>query len=111
VGFTLVAQTSLDRVWVMPALCVRWPGPIQLVLFKSKPPFPRLTFPGSNSTQGGVSRLYLCDNVNVIWFAPSSAEAQASEYPVNKLRNLGIAAVTTSHYFVIDIDFVPSSNL
>ena len=30
---------------------------------------------------------------------------------VNKLRNLGIDAVTTSHFIITDIDFVPSSTL
>jgi len=33
------------------------------------------------------------------------------DYPVNQLRNIGLDAVSTSHVFTLDVDFVPSSNL
>jgi hypothetical protein len=34
-----------------------------------------------------------------------------AEYPVNHLRNRAIAAVATSHFLLIDVDFVPSAEL
>ena len=34
-----------------------------------------------------------------------------TEYPYNKLRNLALKEVTTSHFWVMDMDMWPSSNL
>jgi Glycosyl-transferase for dystroglycan len=33
IGFTLVTQTSLDRLWIMEYQCARWKGPISLAVF------------------------------------------------------------------------------
>ena len=38
-------------------------------------------------------------------------ESKSENYPVNRLRNVGLDAVTTSHVMVMDIDFVPAEGL
>ena len=37
--------------------------------------------------------------------------APNSEYPINKLRNLAMKQITTSHLWVMDMDMWPSTNL
>jgi hypothetical protein len=32
-------------------------------------------------------------------------------YPINRLRNLAILQVRSTHYFFADVDFIPSTNL
>lgn len=32
-------------------------------------------------------------------------------FPINRLRNLAISFVTTSHYLVLDMDMFPTSNI
>ena len=39
------------------------------------------------------------------------AHPNRRRYPINMLRNVAIRAVTTSHYFLCDVDLFPSSEL
>jgi hypothetical protein len=42
---------------------------------------------------------------------PSSSTDEKEGYPINALRNAGIHCVATTHYFVVDVDFWPSTEL
>ena len=43
--------------------------------------------------------------------AAAAAAAASTPYPINWLRNAAIRCVATSHYFIVDVDFWPSSEL
>lgn len=45
--------------------------------------------------------------LHLVFHVVSSEE----HFPINKLRNIGISHVSTSHYVVIDMDLWPSRNL
>eukprot|EP00903_Cladosiphon_okamuranus_P017001 g15670.t1 len=93
---TLVSQTSQNRFWMLPFLCKRWPGPISIaILEEDKDALP----------------LALCSRMVI-----SSTAAQTPEeldptwYPVNRLRNVAVRAVKTSHFLMTDIDIWPDAN-
>eukprot|EP00980_Cylindrotheca_fusiformis_P002949 scaffold683_cov124-Cylindrotheca_fusiformis.AAC.18 len=95
---TLVIQTSISRLWILNETCSRWKDPIVVVVFV---PFdidpPELSFS--------------CPHVKAILYMASRAESEVQAYPVNRLRNVGLESVATSHVLTLDIDFVPSHNL
>ena len=57
------------------------------------------------------SLLATCPNLQIIQYRANAEESDVQNYPVNRLRNVGLDAVTTSHVMVMDVDFVPSANL
>lgn len=81
-SFTLVTQTTLDRAWVVPSLCARWPGPIQLVVYDQDAfASPSFDFSGGSAGGGqfdGLARL--CPNVNVTQYTPTPKDVNA--FPV-----------------------------
>ena len=103
IDFTLVVQASADRLQLVETLCEdRWRGPINLAVHRRLPPFLR---PGGSDIKERCPRL----KVLVVPSKPGGGELQA--YPVNALRNAGIAAVKTSHFLVLDADFLPDRGL
>ena len=95
-GVTLVTQTSLDRSTLIEELCNRWTGPLVIVIF-------------SIGTDNPV--LPKCHGMADLYVAKTRSQVAPESYPVNKLRNMAISHVKTSHYFLIDIDMWPSSEL
>ncbi|CAN0462058.1 unnamed protein product, partial [Ascophyllum nodosum] len=93
---TLVSQTSQNRFWMLPFLCQRWPGPISIAILEED----REALPEE-----------LCSRMLI-----SSTRAQSPEeldpvwYPVNRLRNVAVRAVTTTHFLMTDIDIWPDVN-
>jgi hypothetical protein len=85
----------MDRVSMISYICARWSGPIVVVLYKKLEKIGKL-------------KLEPCTNISVQYLF---MENDGEEYPVNKLRNIGINKVTTSHFLLIDIDFVPDNDL
>ena len=117
---TLVTHGSSSRLWLVPEICRRFKGKMIVVAWLST----REASNGHLDAFGIGSKSNfdaLCPNVRIIsyFYDPSSAADDDKntaansiiEYPVNVLRNAGIMAVTTTHFLMIDIDFVPSSNL
>ncbi|KAH8070000.1 hypothetical protein JL721_5543 [Aureococcus anophagefferens] len=95
---TLVTQASVDRLWVVEKLCERWHGPMALSIMSngSEP---------SGALEARASGLMaLCTDRRVAVVVP----ARPFPYPVNRLRNVAWAMATTSHVFLLDIDFWPS---
>mmetsp|Transcript_30912 Transcript_30912/g.39805 ORF Transcript_30912/g.39805 Transcript_30912/m.39805 type:complete len:353 (+) Transcript_30912:836-1894(+) len=121
----------MDRSWMVTHICKRWHGPIKLVLYKIHNENPTLSFlpegrkfsenlltnASVSSSTSSLDHRYdkheaelkgKCPHVDIaILFAKSKYD----EYPVNKLRNMAIDAVSTSHYLLADIDFVPDNNI
>jgi hypothetical protein len=99
---TLVIQTSLDRLWVLNETCARWRDPIVAVVAVMDDENQSLIVQWEEK----------CPQLKLIVHTLTDKEAQDPEmYPVNALRNLALDAVNTSHVLVVDVDFVPSSDL
>lgn len=97
---TLMIQCSLDRMWILKEACSRWKDPIVVVVYVSVLEVP----PTPEEWQA------VCPQMTVITYLAQDDD-QAWGYPVNRLRNLGLDAIKTSHVLVVDVDFVPSMNL
>ena len=124
---TLVIQTSVNRLWIIKETCMRWLDPIIVVAYIP-------TSSSSSSLQDADRQVEQqlsvidafqstivkehCPHVRIIRYMPdahetggSDASEQLKYYPVNRLRNVGLDHVQTSHVMVMDVDFVPSQNL
>ena len=102
---TLVLQTTFDRLPFIRATCRRWNSPIVLVVYLSPDE--------SENMWDKTIREYsaLCDHLNMIPYFAESENERKFAYPINKLRNIGLDHVTTSHVLVLDIDLIPSNHL
>ena len=98
---TLVTQSSLSRLWILNETCTRWKDPIVAVVF----------IPHGEDVNDARFSSIACPNLQIIQYMAGPEESELSNYPVNRLRNVGLNAVTTSHVMVMDVDFVPSMGL
>lgn len=98
---TLVAQLSMDRLQMVESLCKHWEGPISLALYMS---------------DSEVQQFYgyvmesetLRERKNIGYHI---VYRDGSYYPINKLRNVALAQVTTPFVFLTDVDFLPMTSL
>ncbi|CAM9258371.1 unnamed protein product [Sphacelaria rigidula] len=92
---TLVSQTSSNRFWMLPFLCQRWGGPISIAILEED----REHLPEN-----------LCSHMLIrsTW-AQSPDELDPAWYPVNRLRNVAVAGVDTTHFLMTDIDIWPDA--
>jgi hypothetical protein len=98
---TMVTQTDLSRIVRLREICKRWKGPLVAIVFLTDAHFLDETLKESLTK--------LCTDLTIVGYKyPDKLERW---YPVNKLRNLGINRVRTSHYLMIDIDFLPDQDL
>jgi hypothetical protein len=98
---TMVTQTDLSRIARLREICKRWKGPLVASVFLTDALFL------DEALKESLTKL--CTDLTVVSYKyPDQLERW---YPVNQLRNLGIYRVQTSHYLVIDIDFLPDQDL
>lgn len=98
---TLVAQLSMDRLQMIESLCKHWNGPISLALYMS---------------DSEVQQFYgyvmdsdtLRERRNIGYHI---VYRDGSHYPINTLRNVALAQVTTPYVFLTDVDFLPMYSL
>ena len=94
---TLVSQASEERLWMVRPLSKRWGGPVSIAIFMEdlqlRARVEALVEQARRQPNGTITTV---DGAN------------ASEYPINALRNMAVAHVTTSHFFLTDIDLWPS---
>mmetsp|Transcript_41073 Transcript_41073/g.52960 ORF Transcript_41073/g.52960 Transcript_41073/m.52960 type:complete len:448 (+) Transcript_41073:56-1399(+) len=103
VDFTLATMTTLDRVWLLEEHCRRWSGPIVAIVYLKN---------NVNATNlEPITNIKHHPKCNKLTVSEYYAIDNYEHFPVNKLRNLAIRTVTTSHYILLDIDFLPSSGL
>lgn len=46
-----------------------------------------------------------------VWIAIMAKKPGSMTFPINRLRNLAISFVTTTHYLVLDMDMFPTSDV
>jgi hypothetical protein len=130
-SFTLVTQSSPERLWLLRETCQRWTGPIVLAVYVRSADATvvaddHLWVPMPDGSKAKIGE-GVCTNATVITYVASGGggdaadagggerkerrAAAAADYPVNRLRNLAVAAVRTTHFFYIDIDFWPAADL
>ena len=98
----LVTQCSEERHAMFGQLLERWGGPASAAVWVT-------TDDGEASVRKSAAAF--------LAGAPPPLQLQilrgrpTDPYPVNRLRNLAVAAVTASHFFVCDVDLWPSEGL
>mmetsp|Transcript_2163 Transcript_2163/g.4420 ORF Transcript_2163/g.4420 Transcript_2163/m.4420 type:complete len:490 (-) Transcript_2163:40-1509(-) len=107
VSITLVTSTSMDRIDRLSEICSNWSGKLSIVFYTSL---------STDEISTRVNLLPSCinqeDRITITMRAPTAnEEADHSLFPVNELRNVAIQAVSTSHYFYVDIDFALSPKM
>ena len=103
VGFTLAVHMSYNRIHLMKRHCARWTGHPMSVSVGTQY---SLTQTIQNLTDMGCPT----DNKDFVVNAVKYIEGEDS-YPVNTLRNIAMAGVKTTHLMLLDVDFVPSTDL
>ncbi len=114
---TIVTQTSIDRLWIVHETCAnRWrKDPIVAVVF--------VPHSAQNVAENAQRKneqeldsqseklLQDCPNLTLVRYEADHIESLKGRYPVNRLRNVGLDLVRTSHVLVMDVDLVPSRDL
>ena len=86
-------------MFFLPFLLDRWGGPLSLaVIIQSNEE--------ENTLNEFIAQTSLPSRLTVCHFITS----KPSEYPFNRLRNIALKHVTTSHFWVMDMDMWPSDN-
>ena len=113
IDFTLVTQLSEDRLWMMKHVCSRWGTrhPISIVLFTNRTHEEALRDLRSMGCRSFNKHSNLLDNERSHLQIFDSSLSHPEEYPINRLRNMALSVVQTSHALYIDIDLWPSSTL
>jgi hypothetical protein len=103
-SFTLITQTSIDKLRFLEEMSKRWPAPISAAVFV---PF--------GTTQEQVERVIITNYkfpARVVFsFAKEGPPATRTGYPINAMRNLARANVKTTHFLMLDVDLLPSVSL
>lgn len=94
---TMVIQSSEERFWMLPHICRRWGGPI--------------SFAGYFHTDNLQAFSLIQKVCPLALLTPLVKQSETEIYPINKLRNIGIKAVMTPYFILIDIDFWPDGAL
>lgn len=98
ITYTLAMQLSEDRLWMMEEHCKRWgEHPISIAVHTKRNKMDIMT---------DVLRMG-CSPENIV----ASVMFEEGDYPINRLRNLAIRSIQTTHCLYVDIDFWPSKNL
>jgi len=107
---TLVVQTSIDRLWILRETCAhRWTtDPIVAVVFVPQDSSALLL--GTLDTTA-AHLVETCPHLTLVRYEADVTESKPGRYPVNRMRNVGLDRVTTSHVLTIDVDLVPSHGL
>ncbi|CAN0580433.1 unnamed protein product, partial [Ectocarpus sp. 12 AP-2014] len=89
---------------MLPFLCKRWPGPISIAILEEDKEV-------RGDERGRQTQEQLCNRMVIsATAAQSPEELDPVWYPVNRLRNVAVKAVKTSHFFMTDIDIWPDIN-
>jgi hypothetical protein len=111
VSVSLVIHSTLDRLWIMEETCRRWTNPIVLVVYYNNRNNTSVTTTNSSEPWRQILDWSLvCPQVKLVPVLAGPHE-QDWQYPVNRLRNIGLDALETPLFLMMDVDFLPSENL
>ena len=96
---TFVSVLTSQRIPFITPLSQRWPGQMTFVLYASNSELKNVTTQLINNSYP--------DRIQILIMA----HRRKTSFPINFLRNLGIAITTTSHFIVMDMDMWPAPNL
>lgn len=100
--FGLATHVSVDKLFFIPEIVARWHGPIGVAVY-----FPARACGKAPALLQKVRSSYgLPDIVKLAYLCGDS-----DGYPINKLRNLGIKQLATTHFIMLDVDLMPSEEL
>lgn len=96
-----VITHSYSRIFFITHLQRRWQGDLSIVLF-------------GTDTEEAKFLSYLSartyePRVSIVLYLVRNGTKEASVFPINKLRNIGIRNMRTTHYVVFDFDIWPAS--
>ena len=103
IAYTLVTQLSSERIWMIGKHCQRWgyDHPLSVAVFTNR----TLSNVTGDALATGCTRHQL--SLSLL----NSDDYDEDDYPVNKLRNMALSQVRTTHVMYVDIDFWPSTTL
>jgi len=101
IDYTLCLQSSEDRLWMMKYHCERWHNFISLVVHTNR------SSDDIHKELVEMGCIHHRMKVNTHPIEPNSE----GDYPINHMRNIAIAAATTTHVFNLDMDFWTDINL
>ncbi|ORY07087.1 hypothetical protein K493DRAFT_366931 [Basidiobolus meristosporus CBS 931.73] len=104
---SLVAQFSVNRLARFEGVIKSWPGPISAVIYLTE----ASEIPILHNYFQALEDPNLYDRVTLTLVKPRYDQLERYQYPINRLRNLGIKAAHTTYIYVMDVDFIPSPQL
>jgi hypothetical protein len=119
VDFTLVIQISFSRLWIFEHQCRRWGDhPMSIaVLMDNVTAVDSGHFSQRHADLDAYTRLVKGNleimgcNLDMIVVSVMASLSAHEGYPVNRLRNLALSKVSTSHSITMDADFLVSADL
>lgn len=99
-SFSIVSATTMDRLAFLPSLLERWEGEFSIAV--------KVRNLDERKASRMVKSLNLPDRVRTILYIVSARSSEASDFPVNKLRNIAIVNIVTTHFLVLDMDMWPA---
>jgi len=98
-NISLVTQADPSRIEFLLECSRRWKGPIVAAIYLA----------ANLSLHEALGSLPLGQHLQLLpLHAVAGDGAKRPAYPINKLRNMAIRAVRTTHYVVVDVDLWPS---
>ena len=92
IAVTFITHSSPDRIWLLAEDCSRWPADIIAVVYNRENVELQEYLP--------INWKKNCPKLTILDVQPQNKDDERS-YPVNRLRNLGIKALKTSHYIMV----------
>ena len=102
-SFTIVSATTMDRLAFLPSLLERWEGEFCIAV--------KVKNLDERKASAAVRKLHLPDRVRIILYIVSARSSEATDFPVNKLRNIAIVNIVTTHFLVLDMDMWPARSI
>lgn len=98
--FSLVTQSSVDRLFVLKYIMGRWPGPISIAC---------AIYPSETETFDSL--IHSLSFPPRILIHPLYLKSANDSFPINRLRNFAMSKSISSHFWMTDIDMWPSNSL
>ena len=106
---TIIAATTPNRLTFLPSLLKRWPGSLlaQRVTCRQFSIAVKVKAGEERLVRKTLRQLSLPDRVRLVLYLTPPKHKHYLQFPVNKLRNLAIVNIVTTHFLVLDMDMWP----